>query len=119
MHDLAEVRRPQPAQGGTIELGGTADEVVHPRLERAPRRVVPGVLRDVAPGVEHLKWLPVTQFPRQEIPPLEQQDPFSRHGQRAGQCSAARTGSNYDGVVMIRHFVTVACDFPGCLTRQG
>jgi hypothetical protein len=30
-----------------------------------------------------------------------------------------RTASNYDGVVMIRHFVTVACDFPGCLTRQG
>jgi hypothetical protein len=76
-------------------------------------------LRNVAAGIEHLKWLPVTQFPRQEIPPLEQQDPFSRHGQSAGQRSAARTSSNYDGVVMIRHFVTVACDFPGCLTRQG
>jgi len=42
VHDLAEVRRAQPAQGGTVELGGTADVVVHPRLEGGPRRVVPG-----------------------------------------------------------------------------
>jgi hypothetical protein len=38
---------------------------------------------------------------------------------RPAQCSAARTTSDHDGVVMVRHVVTVACDFPVCLTRQG
>src|SRR5690349_14889220 len=33
MRDFAEVRRAQPAQGGAVELGGTADVVVHPRFE--------------------------------------------------------------------------------------
>ena len=117
--DLAEVGRAQAAQGGAVELGGAADVVVHARLERAPGPVAPGILRDVAAGVEHLKWLPVTQFPGQEIPPLEQQDPFSRHGQRPRQRSAAGPASYYDGGVMVRHFVTVACDFPACLTRRG
>ena len=52
------------------------------RRSRHPlRRFVKGfylrnILRDVAATGQHLKGLPVTQFPRQEISAFEEQDPF-------------------------------------------
>ena len=50
---LAEVLRPQPVQGGPVELRGAAHVVVDLRLEGLAVGVVPGVLRDVLALDEH------------------------------------------------------------------
>ncbi len=101
--DLTEVRRPQPVQGGAVELRRPTDEVVDLRLERLAVGVVPGVGGDVPAVEEHRLGVPVLRLPREEVAPFQQQDPFARGGQGVGQGAAPGSGSNDDDVVVLGH----------------
>ena len=101
--DSAEVFGPQAVQGGPVELGGPAHEVVDLGLERVAGAVVPGVGRDVLAVDEHGVGAPVVHLPGQEVSPLEQQDPLARGGQGVGQGAAPGAGADDDDVVMLGH----------------
>ena len=101
--ELAEVTRPQAVERGAVELGGAADVVVDPGLERLAVLVVPRVGRDVAALDEDGLRLPVLLLAGQEAAPLEQQDPLARRGQGVGQRPPARTCSDDDDVVVLGH----------------
>ena len=60
--DLAEILGPQAVEGGPVELGGPADEVVDLGLERRPRAVVPRIARDVLPVDEDRLGAPVVHL---------------------------------------------------------
>ena len=97
---VPEVLGPQPVEGGAVQLGGAADEVVDLRLERLAVVVVPRVGRDVAAVDEHVAGRPVGRLPRQPVAPLEQQDPVARRRQVAGQGAPAGSGADDDDVVV-------------------
>ena len=101
--DLPEVLRSQPVQGGAVELGRPAHEIVDLRLERRPVAVVPGVGRDVLPVDEHRVGIPVVHLSRQKVAPLEEQDPLPGWRQGVGQGSAPGTGPDDDHVVVVSH----------------
>ena len=103
MLDLPEVLRPQPVQRGAVELRRPADEVVDLGLERRAVGVVPGVGRDVPAVDEHRLGLPVLRLPRQEVAPLQQQDPLAGRGKRVGEGAASGPRPDDDDVVAIGH----------------
>ena len=103
MLDLAEVLRPQPVQRGAVELRRPADEVVDLRLERRAVGVVPGVGRDVPAVDEHRLGLPVLRLARQEVAPLQQQDPLAGRGKGVGEGAASGPCPDDDDVVVIGH----------------
>ena len=105
---LAEVLAAQAVEGGAVELGGAADEVVDLRLERLAVLVVPGVGGDVAAVDEHVLGRPVLGFAGQPATPLEQQDALARRGEVPGQRAAAGTGADDDDVVVVGAHVSSA-----------
>jgi len=102
--DLAEVLRPQPVQRRAVHLGGTADEIVHLRLEElAVGGVVPGVPGYVPAVDEYLFRVPIFLFARQEIAAFEQQNSFAPVSEDVCQSAAARARSDDYDVVVIGH----------------
>src|ERR1700733_1894878 len=101
---LAEVLLAHAVQGGAVQLGGAADEVVHLRLEeRLVLDAVQVVGRDVAAVLEDLQGGPVLRLAGQPVAAFEQQDPLSRRGEVAGEGAAARPGPDDDDVITFGH----------------
>ena len=101
---LAEVLLAHAVQGGAVQLGGAADEVVHLRLEEGlVLDAVPVVGRDVAAVLEHVQGGPVLRLAGQPVAPFKQQDPLSRRGEVAGERAAARPGPDDDDVITFGH----------------
>jgi hypothetical protein len=74
MLNLAKIRFTQSRQCRAINLGVSADEVVHPRREPPTARVPPLLLGLVAVLGEDGLWTPVLRFARQKVPAFEEQD---------------------------------------------
>ena len=101
--DLAEVLGPQPVEGCAVHLRGAPDVVVDLGLEGRTVGVVPGVVGDVATGVEHLLRLPVLRLAGQEVPSLEQEDPLAGGRQGVRQRAPSCSGPDHDHVVVVSH----------------
>ena len=104
--DLPEVLGTQAVEGGAVQLGGAAHEIVDLGLEGGAVAVVPGVLRDVPPVDEHVVGRPVLGLPGQEVAPLEQEHLFARRGQGVGQGPSAGSGSDDDDVERFGHQIS-------------
>ena len=96
---LAEVLRAQPVERRPVHLRGSPDEVVHLRLERLARPVVPGVLRDVAVVDEHVRRAPVLRLARQPVAALQQQDALAGGSEAVHERAAAGAAADHDDVV--------------------
>ena len=101
--ELAEVLGPQPVQRGAVQLGGTADEIVHLRLERLAGRVEPGLRRDVPAVHEHRAGTPVLHLALQEVAALKQQDPLAGRGQGVRERAPAGAAADDDDVIVVSH----------------
>src|SRR5215472_17485207 len=98
-----EVPRPQPVQGGAIQLGRSADEVVDLRLEGLAVGIEPRVLGDVPALREHRPGIPVVRFPGQEVPALEEENLLARSGEGVRERPSPGTRPNDDHVVVLSH----------------
>src|SRR5213083_2471820 len=99
MLKFAEVFLTQAVKGRAVELGRSADEVVHLRLERLPLLVIPGIGRHVPVVDEDVLGLPVRRLARGPVAPLEQQDSLSGRREMSRQRATARARSDDDDVV--------------------
>ena len=93
--------RPEPVQGGAVELRLAAHVVVDARRERLALVVVPGVLGDVAVLDEDLVGVPVLDLARQPVAALEEEDPEARRGEVPGERPAAGAAADDDDVVVV------------------
>ena len=123
--NLAEVLLAHPVEGGAVQLGGAADEVMYLRLEEGlALDVVPLVGRDVTAIDEDVFGRPVAGLAGQPVAALEQQDALARRGEVAGERAAARPGSDHDDVVVLAHAgvlpggTTVGAGVPGVVPER-
>src|SRR5262249_6085687 len=85
----------------------------------------PSVLGDVPAVHEHRFRVPVAHLPRQEIPPLQQQDLLARTGQGMREGAAPGSGPDDDHVIVLGHgylLLPMSCCSPGpggSITHKG
>src|SRR5262249_40862320 len=104
--DRLEVGLPQARQRGAVDLGITADIVVHAGVERPALSILPGLLGLVALLVKHRRRAPVLRLLRQKVATLEQQHSRTAVAQCVGQRPAPRTRADDDDVICRVHYVS-------------
>src|SRR4029077_9578410 len=108
----AEVLAPETRQGGAVDLGAAADEVVDGRMERPATTVKEWVRRAVALRDEHFPWTPVLGFARQVPASLDDQDLRAEVSEAIGHRSAAHAAADDRDIGGDRRRVEVDHDRP-------
>jgi hypothetical protein len=101
VRELTEVLFPEADQGRPVELGVTAHPVMDTWVKLLPVLVEPGFVRLVAGFSVHGRGAPVFLLPWQKAASFEDQDLLPGRSEGASQCTAARTGTNDDDVVVV------------------
>src|SRR5712691_9021052 len=81
MTQFAEIFLALAIERSSVQLGRSANAIVHLGLKGLFVFVVPGVRRDIAVLDEDSFAIPVLQLARQPVTTLKQQDAFARRGQ--------------------------------------
>src|SRR5262249_34223201 len=103
MPQLAEILLPEAIQGCAEHLCGTADKIVHLRLERSAVSIVPCVRRDIAVLHEHRCRIPVLHLALEPVAALEDQDVLARGCELSGERAAPRPAADNDDVKALVH----------------
>jgi len=122
--DVVEVVGGQPEQGGAVDLGVPADEVVQLGVEGVVVDVAERLVGGVAASAEHGLGVPVVPFTGQVVAAFEQQDLLAGLGELRGSTAAAGSAADDDDVVMIArcrcwwcaHSPTLPCMMPPSTT---
>src|SRR5229473_696023 len=112
MANFAKIFLAQAEERGAVEFGITPDVVISVRVERLAFLVAPLFLSLVLGLNIDRTRIPIGLLPGNIVPPLQDEDAFPSGGERVHQCSAARSGSDDDYVVVLvlSHRVCLHCN---------
>src|SRR5713226_6019559 len=112
MANFAKIFLAQAEERGAVEFGITPDVVISVRVERLAFLVAPLFLSLVLGLNIDRTRIPIGLLPGNIVPPLQDEDAFPSGSERVDQCSAARSGSdnNYVVVLVLRHRVCLHCE---------
>src|SRR6266566_3359911 len=101
MANLAEIFLAKAEERGAVEFGVAPDVVVGVRMERLAVLVAPLFLSLVLGLDIDRTRIPIGFLPGNIVPPLQDEDALPGGSERVRQCSAARSGSDDDYVVLL------------------
>src|SRR5881628_3445247 len=96
MTDLSEIFLPQPEKRRAVEFCVAADVVVRVRMELFAIDIPPRLLCLVFALNIHRLRIPVVLFTGNVIAAFDDEDTFTRGGERIRECATARSGSDDD-----------------------
>ena len=101
MPEFAEVLFPRAEQGGAVDLGVAADEIVQPRMELGAIGAIPGLGGLVDAIDEDGIGVPVGAGPWEVVATLQHQDPLAAGGEPVRQGRSPWAAADDDDVEMV------------------
>src|SRR5215203_2911002 len=103
MPPLAEILFAKAVERGAEQLTGTANEIMHLRLERPAIAVVPSLGRDITVVLENCCRVPVLRFTFEPVAAFQNNNALSRGREMSGKSAAASTAAEDDDVELFVH----------------